>query len=566
MDLAAKVRNAVTIATFAVVVAAALNARPLPMRSFESSIILNSNGSALVVEDIELLLASGPFDRELRTHYPDLLGSSHLHIDVAEVSDGSGHPIGYYTLQGPTTLTIRVPRVSTRTLQIIYGVRNAAIFAGDHDEFFWIANNTGASVEAASVQLTLPAAAAGQFRAQSFLRLENDVQSRTALWSYNGLVPLRATAAVIHVSAPGPLASGVAMIVNVFLPKGVLSRPHELVRVGWYLRANPILFLPLGAWLVMLVLRRIKPPADPGRSVAPMYEPPAGFSPAEIGILVDDRLDPRDICSTLIDLAVRGYVRLEETTPDQGATMPGPDYIVRLLKAASEWAPLATHERTMLFHTFYGGQWTKLSSLRLRFPDIVPYMKADLLQSLKQKHMYRVDPETAQAWRLAAVFAVAALLGFAQMLGIVSLADSLLLSGLSLAASGFVVYWLGRDLTAKTLRGMKTWIAIRGFEEFLRSVEGDRLQRMEPNTFEKYLPYAMALGIEHRWTRNFQGIATARPEWLETSDTGLLAGLQAGLFDSVSFGHRLDLMFNQALSGVAHPPSAAFRAAAKGQG
>ena len=44
-----------------------------------------------------------------------------------------------------------------------------------------------------------------------------------------------------------------------------------------------------------------------------MYEPPPGMSPAEAGTLIDDTIDPRDITSTIVDLAVRGYMKIEET-------------------------------------------------------------------------------------------------------------------------------------------------------------------------------------------------------------------------------------------------------------
>ena len=52
---------------------------------------------------------------------------------------------------------------------------------------------------------------------------------------------------------------------------------------------------------------------DPGMSVAPMYEPPKGFTPAEAGTLLDDVIHPRDITSTLVDLAVKGYIKIKET-------------------------------------------------------------------------------------------------------------------------------------------------------------------------------------------------------------------------------------------------------------
>ncbi|NIP92549.1 MAG: DUF2207 domain-containing protein, partial [Akkermansiaceae bacterium] len=53
------------------------------------------------------------------------------------------------------------------------------------------------------------------------------------------------------------------------------------------------------------------------RSIAPAYEPPEGMTPAEMGTLIDNRPDSRDIISTLVDLAVRGYVKIEETEEEK---------------------------------------------------------------------------------------------------------------------------------------------------------------------------------------------------------------------------------------------------------
>ena len=42
--------------------------------------------------------------------------------------------------------------------------------------------------------------------------------------------------------------------------------------------------------------------------IVPEYEPPAGLSPAEVGLLYDYNVDGRDLTATLIDLAIRGYI------------------------------------------------------------------------------------------------------------------------------------------------------------------------------------------------------------------------------------------------------------------
>ena len=70
-----------------------------------------------------------------------------------------------------------------------------------------------------------------------------------------------------------------------------------------------------------------------------------------------------------------------------------------------------------------------------------------------------------------------------------------------------------REMSAKTVKGGRTRIAVLGFQEFMNRVDADRLKRMPPDTFEKYLPYAMALGVEHQWAQAFAGIVQNPPTW-----------------------------------------------------
>ena len=103
------------------------------------------------------------------------------------------------------------------------------------------------------------------------------------------------------------------LTIDIYIPQGVLKPPSALTKLGWFLGSNPILFLPLLTLAVMFALwYSVGRDPDPGVSVAPQYEPPKGMSPAEAGTLLDDTIHPRDITSTIVDLAVRGYIKIEE--------------------------------------------------------------------------------------------------------------------------------------------------------------------------------------------------------------------------------------------------------------
>ena len=127
------------------------------------------------------------------------------------------------------------------------------------------------------------------------------------------------------------------MTIDVYIPKGILKEPGRLTKLFWFIGGNPAVFLPLVTLAVMLVLWWYKGrDPNPGMSVAPMYEPPPGISPAEAGTLLDDRIHPRDITSTIVDLAVRGFMKIEETD-EKGLLFHHKDYIFHLLRNAQDW-------------------------------------------------------------------------------------------------------------------------------------------------------------------------------------------------------------------------------------
>src|SRR6202165_5026704 len=68
-------------------------------------------------------------------------------------------------------------------------------------------------------------------------------------------------------------------------------------------------------------------------------------------------------------------------------------------------------------------------------------------------------------------------------------------------------------MTAKTVKGGRFHVAVLGFQEFMNRVDAERLKVMPPTTFEKFLPYAMALGVEHHWAQAFAGIVKDPPSW-----------------------------------------------------
>ena len=102
-----------------------------------------------------------------------------------------------------------------------------------------------------------------------------------------------------------------------------------------------------------------------------------------------------------------------------------------------------------------------------------------------------------------------------------------------------VVIWFlfARQMTAKTVKGARTHIAVLGFQEFMNRVDAERLKRMPPTTFEKYLPYAMALGVEHHWAQAFAGLVKDPPQWYAGP-----GGSYPGVFNPIFFSSSMHSM------------------------
>src|SRR5262249_19057622 len=112
-----------------------------------------------------------------------------------------------------------------------------------------------------------------------------------------------------------------------------------------------------------------------------------------------------------------------------------------------------------------------------------------------------------------------------------------------------IVVSFGWFMPARTAGGAKALAGVLGFEDFLAHVEADRMDRINrtPETFEKFLPFAMALGVEKKWVGAFQNIYSQPPAWFQ-------AGVYNGGFYPGTFGNSLDHMTAQASTVMASAP------------
>jgi uncharacterized membrane protein len=491
-------------------------ARSYRVTKFESTIHVEGDGSARIHEQITFAF-SGSYQGIYRTipvDYPGTAGSNYtLFIKVEQVTDENGNNLKYEksTSNGTLKLKIYVPGAidAERTVNIEYSSPNATRFFADHDEFYWnvTGNDWPVPIGHVSAEIYFPADATGQMKAQAFEGIYG--ASDHGLASVDG--------SVASFSNVRPLALRGGLTADVYLEKGVLHQPSSLARFFRFIRSNPVVTLPLWAFAVMFPMWWIKGrDPDPGISVAPMYEPPEKMGPAEVGTLIDGSVNSRDITCVLVDMAVRGYVKIVETE-HKGFLSSSKDYEFHLLKDSSQWTDLTDYERAMMSQVFAGGSVTLLSDLRNHFYTALPMIKGEIMGALKSKGMYTLDPDSAHAYVGLGLLMVALPYVALHVLGAADFLSSIPLTiGSALIALAIVII-IGTQLSATSLKGARTRVQIQGFQEFMNRVDADRLKRMPTDTFEKFLPYAMALGVEHRWAKAFDGIIQNPPTWYQSS-------------------------------------------------
>ncbi len=523
--------------------------RSLAIRRFDADIAVQKDGSIVVAESITAQF-TGAWNGIYRTvpvdyHTPQGFNWS-LRLTLLGATDQSGQELKVESRRERHYIKYKIwvpgANNATRTVVFRYRAANGLRFFEEHDELYW--NVTGdewdVPIEAASARITLPSGATG-IRAIAFNGAYGST-ARDAKVTTNGT-----TISVVMPHALG-YHEGVTAVVG--WDKGLVTAPTEADKVLGFLASNWPIALPIPVFLGMFALWW-RTGRDPRRlPVAVQYEPPESLTPAETGTLMDNSADMRDITATLVDLAVRGHLRIEEREVSAllGLTTRK-EFFFHQLEPPADTAPLQPHESRLLSGIFAGnGSEVKLTELENEFYRYLPGIKDGIFNRLVERGLYRSRPDSVKArWIAVAVALVVGLVVFGSTLGVARFNMTPLPFVIGGGISGLIVAAFARIMPARTANGARALERVLGFEEFLRRVESDRLKVVKtPEMFERFLPFAMAFGVERKWAKAFQGILREAPRWY--------VGGNVGSFDAGHFTSRMSDLSSRAGSAMSSSP------------
>lgn len=396
---------------------------------------------------------------------------------------------------------------ASRTVILRYRVGRALRFPEtdegfeSHDQLYWNVTGVGWTVPiwSATAQVTLPA---GLSQPPRTLAYTGPYGARAQEANIENLA-----IKVVRIGTRGRLEPGEGLTVVVGRPPGLIHRPTAVDQARDLFADNWPLGLPFLTFFGMFGIYRWRG-RDPkiGRSVMVRYEPPENYRPAELGTLIDEKVDLRDIVATVIDLAVGGYLRIEETV-EEGWWSDTTNTTFQRLKPADD--ALRLYEKSILEGLFESGERVAIDDLKTKFYARIGAIKTELYGSMTKRGLFRSRPDrTRITWIVVAVVSMlpVILLGF------------LLQKPAMLIAAPFTALAIGifaPFMPARTLAGRRTYVALKGFEEFLARTEADCFKALgiSETAFERYLPYAMAFGVSDHWAKLFEGMVSQPPTW-----------------------------------------------------
>jgi Predicted membrane protein (DUF2207) len=384
---------------------------------------------------------------------------------------------------------------------IDYRVRGALDGFEDHDELYWFAVGTQwpVPIQQASASVTAPAGI-----------------SHVACNAGPSALPRPCTSSTVDGDEAFFSASGLrrneGLAVGVGFPTGVVPAPRPLLQErGWHparaFSATPwtlgmtgglllVAMLVLG-WLFLVVAGDRRVAVGPGGTAAVAggaamaAAGPEGIRPAQAGLLVDGAVEPVAIGATLVDLAARGYLRIEE---------PGATGNWRLvpLKAADQ--ELLDYERALLDGIFGGAQAEsrRLSSLHGQSSGLYKAVRSALYEDAMRRGWFVGRPDRVRTtWATcgAAVAATGAIL-----LVVAASATHLGLLPIPIVLAGLLLWRGARRMPRRTAAGAELTRRVAGFRRYLRTTGSGAVEvAAAGGQLPRYLPYAIVLGLGGRW-------------------------------------------------------------------
>ena len=291
------------------------------------------------------------------------------------------------------------------------------------------------------------------------------------------------------------------------------------------------LLILAGGPVLLYLLWRLRG-RDPQVDAVPEYitVPPSDLPPGIAGTLVDEQADTQDIIATVMDLARRGYLVIEESSETTATRLVSKQFAFRKTDKAGGLNPF---EQRLYDALFKGGRDSvSMRDLNQRFYTNLPGLQKTLYDTAVSGGYFTASPEAVRSSYGCLGWAGLVASGAVGCVAFTLLADlsaTVLCPIMALVVVSIALLALGRHMPAKTRKGSEAAALSRAFKTYLSNLDKYADPKMVTDQFDKYLPYAIAFGLERSWINRFKQVPTTPvPGWyipLGTPYLGRVGGL-----------------------------------------
>jgi len=544
--------------------------------SYNAGIVIQRNGSILVTEQITYDFGTdqrhgifrvipvrfrynGSYDRI----YP---------VDVRSVWSDTPNP-RYEVDSAGSSVSVKIGNpdqtvTGVHWYQITYLVRGSLNGFADHDELYWNAVGTQWDVPigratvrvSAPVAVTRAACFAGPVGSAAACQ-HAAITNGTARFTQSGLGPHE------------------GLTVVVAIPAGVVASPGPILRERWSLQRafalTPVSAGASGALLAILIIlgavvlargrdRRYSRSAArvvdgrpvPAEEAVPLSgrdesamesAPPVDVRPGQAGTLLDGVANPHDVTGTIVDLAVRGYLRMEdartdeapadeatlyEVPPDKALADEATPFEAQLDETVRDWrlvrlnktGGLLDYEQILLDGLFKyastasGAASTLLSELGPAFTGSLKHAQDALYTDVFKRGWFTARPDRVRrTWRI--IGGVLLVAGAAATVAAAAFSPFGLIP-VPAALAGLVLIGCARWMPVRTAKGTDLARRLLGFRRYITTATAAQAPFAgQPELLYDYLPYAIVFGCTNEWAAMTTALKDAdqAPSWYRSA-------------------------------------------------
>ncbi len=504
-----------------IAVPASAQSKSVVWNRFDVDITVNPDGIFDVVEKQEIYFSGGPFHfgyRDINTNYTEgitdiLVGD----VNGAYLQNTSEEPGTFYVEDRGDSLYVKwffdETTDAARTFYISYKVHGGLRIYDGGDQLWWKAvyADRPAEVKSSVVTVKVPAPAVIENMDTYFTMADMQLlDKQTAKFTAKAPIPPGQAFEVRVQFTHGVVSAAVPTWQARADQEQVASRWRTVANIFFGLLALMLFFLaPVAAYLLWYFKGR-----DPRPQIVPTYlpEPPSDLPPGMAGTLIDENADTRDVLATIVDLARRGYLHMEEIGEDDDSGFSNTDYLYTRMKEPDD--SLRPYETYLLQKLFASSNERKLSDLKNSFYKYNDKVQQMLYEEVTAEGYFVSNPKSARSKWLAAGIGMLVLAALFLCLGLPLMSwftDTGPLFAFGIGLFGVGLLLISHFMPKKTQKGADEAAKWKAFQTYLKDIE--RYTDLEKATelFERYLPYAIAFGVDKNYLSQWEKVDNVPP-------------------------------------------------------